>query len=137
MNSKLICIKTLPLQKVVCKFCNFSEAVTKFIPLLLCQRCFQKYFSYCLLYRQHLKNLLNKQTRNWSVKFINGANFLPNEEIKRNVIFFLLCSKGTMRIITSVDRTAFFAVMSRLSTDLSSLSAKKSSSIKIARGKRK
>eukprot|EP00796_Vickermania_ingenoplastis_P010108 gene10108-7075_t len=107
-----------------CKFCLIHDGCRRAIGLVMCNRCCQKYSYVCLLYLSHLKCCLASKGLSWGVKFLLNAE---GSQVPSETSFFLLFSRGNVRIVTSVDRAAFFAAVSRLHSDLVSLNPRKSS----------
>lgn len=120
-------------KKLVCNFCHYTGATKRDIGLFMCYKCHQRYYSICSLYLETVKREINAHCKGWMVSFLNECN--RNTESSFHTIFYIAVMKENVRLITSIDRAAFFSTVSRLSSDLQNCSTKKTSVT--VKGKRK
>lgn len=103
--------------QAVCTFCLGGAARVTSFGLTACEKCETKYAFVCWLYLQKIRRVIGNHYRSWDVRMTPAVNHSR---------FQFVLMKGNVRILTSVDKSAFYAVISRLYTDSHNLQVKKS-----------
>lgn len=109
----------------LCSFCESPNAFLTSLSLLMCSKCCPKYSYICLLFLHEIGKQELFQSKGWSLRLLNSSDYDVSHD-KSSPVFYVMCSKKKVRVVTAIDRPVFFAMVSRLSTDLQSWNTKKS-----------